>query len=1277
VHVEESIAKLVPVSSRWRTLARAAAWTATVLYFVFAALVLALRYWLLPQVGAHAGLIEQKASQALGARITIGSIEAGWQGLRPELVLANVAVYDRSGRRALTLPLIDATVAWSSLVRASLHFYSLVLDDPNLEIRRDPGGRVYVAGIELGPEDSGGPGVADWLLLQREIVVRNAKVSWDDELRSTPKLVLPEVSFLLRNGLTAHRFALRAKPPQALASTLDLRGEIDSGDRYRIRTWSGRLYAELQYADLGAWQQWLKYPIEVGSGRGGLRTWLAFSEGRLTALTADLALADVTTRLAKELPLLRLARLDGRLALKQAGDASFEASGRRVALKTADGIAIEPTDFVARWEAPSALRPGRAEFETPALRLEPLVLLAEYLPLSPLARARLAAVQPRGTVRDVRLGWTGDSGRTERYFLHGRFSGLGARAWERVPGFSGLSGQVDASEGGGHLSLASEQAAVQLPGILNETEARFDRLAAQIDWRLAPDRFELRLNRISVANADLAGTLSGSFATRPGSRGVIDLTGNFSRADGRAAYRYVPWLPAAVADYLKAAVRGGTSDLVRLRLKGDLNDFPFGEPSKGTFQVFARLKDVTFRFAQDWPELKEVAGELEFEGRSMRVSATRAVIEGVRVKTVRAVIPDLFNGNERLRIDGEAEDQTAGFLRYVEASPVSRMVGGFTRGVRAAGNGRLQLRLDIPIRRLDEVKVAGAYQFVDNQLRLHEALPPLTRVNGKVEFTESTVNARGVSGQFLGGPIAISAATRDGVIAVNASGAASGAGVSEALGGQLHKYVSGGTAWQAVITAGRSRPVTLVVESQLAGLALDLPAPLSKRPAEVMHFRFERTLGPEGAGGRRPEQMRIALGRALSAQIVGTRQDDRFVLGRAAVAFNEPQAPLPREGINVTGSLAYADLDRWRALLPQTGDAKPAGPAQVALKIAALDFAGKRFNDVALRARSVGSAWSATVSAKEFAGDLTWRPEGRGRVIARLKYFVVPESAPAAAGAGAPSRDMPALDVAVDSFTLRGLELGRLQVVALNDEGPDWRIEKLVLANDESTLSAAGTWQSWKEMPTLNVDIRLEVSDVGRYLARIGYPGTMQRGTATLEGKLSWEGAPSMVDYPTLSGDLKLTAAKGQFLRADPGVAKLLGILSLQSWATLDVRGLFEKGFTFDNVSSTATINKGVLTTGDFHMRGPSAQVNMKGTVDLVHETQDLNLRVIPSLGDAASLYAVLVNPVWGIPILVLQRILKDPLGQILALEYHATGSWEKPQVERVKADVRSVDANP
>jgi len=88
-------------------------------------------------------------------------------------------------------------------------------------------------------------------------------------------------------------------------------------------------------------------------------------------------------------------------------------------------------------------------------------------------------------------------------------------------------------------------------------------------------------------------------------------------------------------------------------------------------------------------------------------------------------------------------------------------------------------------------------------------------------------------------------------------------------------------------------------------------------------------------------------------------------------------------------------------------------------------------------------------------------------------------------------------------------------------------------------------------------NIKLEIGDVGKYLDRMGYPGTVRRGTAQLEGDLSWVGSPQSIDYATLSGNLLLNAEKGQFLKAEPGAAKLIGILSLQSLITLDFRELF------------------------------------------------------------------------------------------------------------------------
>ena len=55
-----------------------------------------------------------------------------------------------------------------------------------------------------------------------------------------------------------------------------------------------------------------------------------------------------------------------------------------------------------------------------------------------------------------------------------------------------------------------------------------------------------------------------------------------------------------------------------------------------------------------------------------------------------------------------------------------------------------------------------------------------------------------------------------------------------------------------------------------------------------------------------------------------------------------------------------------------------------------------------------------------------------------------------------------------------------------------------------------------------------------------------------------------------MSGQLNVAIDAGQFLKASPGVARLLGVLSLQSLPRrllLDFRDLFEEGFAFDNVT--------------------------------------------------------------------------------------------------------------
>ncbi|MBI2317569.1 MAG: TIGR02099 family protein, partial [Betaproteobacteria bacterium] len=313
-------------------MARTALWGALAVYFAAAALVLGLRYWALPNIADNVGVIERAVSNTLGERVTIAGIRAGWQGLRPELDLTDVRIYDRDGRIALSLPVVEASVSWTSVIYGSIRFHSLALERPNLEIRRDTAGRLFVAGMEI-KDDESGPDVSDWLLSQEEIVIRDASLSWNDERRAAPRLKLAGVTFAIHNRGDLHRFALRAQASPELASALDVRGELRGTSLEQLRNWTGKLFAQLDYADLAVWQSWFDYPLEIRSGKGALRLWLAFSGKRLTEATADVALAQVAARVARNLPMLELESLVGRLGARES-ERAVDVRGTQVALKT-------------------------------------------------------------------------------------------------------------------------------------------------------------------------------------------------------------------------------------------------------------------------------------------------------------------------------------------------------------------------------------------------------------------------------------------------------------------------------------------------------------------------------------------------------------------------------------------------------------------------------------------------------------------------------------------------------------------------------------------------------------------------------------------------------------------------------------------------------------------------------------------------------------------------------------------------------------------------------
>ncbi len=1240
---------------------RAATYAVLIIGLGFFALVIGLRYLVLPHIDQYREPIAQAITRAVGQRVTIGSITGNWQGYRPDLNLMDVKVYGTDGQPALVLDRVETVLSWLSLLSAEWRFDSLAVYGPELEVKRDASGVLWVAGIAMQPQNGAGGGFADWLLAQRQVLVRDATITWLDELRSAPKLQLDKVNFRLDRDGAIHRFGLTAAPPAQIASPLAARGEFLGRDVRELQSWNGRLYAEIGYANLALAQVWIPAPFELTSGLGSLRLWLELDGTRLGSATADLGLVNVQTRLASDLPDLALSEVHGRLGWTQRGERT-EISATSFGFTAAGGLKLAPTQFSYAQSGPAgAVR--HSELHMSGLDLAPVAQLAEFLPLDAALRGRLARTAPTGTLEEATFSWDGDWGTGQPYVATGRFAGMSALPDGTLPGFHGVSGEFDANEHGGTISLTATSGGLELPKIFAEP-LPLDFLALNAGWTFREGVVDVALKNASFTNEHLAGSVSGSYRGAADGRGSADLSGMLVRADAHQIWRYMPVSAPVTQAWLKRALRAGEARDTRFRLKGPLKDFPFAGDKNGVFEVATRISGVTLDFADGWPPITDIACNAVFRGDHMDVRSQSGAVLGLQLSGVQASIAELGKHEEHLLVKGVVQGAMSDFLRYVSVTPAVGHINSFTDKMKAVGDARLDLELDLPLNQIKESAVKGELTLQNNLITLDPRLPPFEHFGARIAFTGQSFNVREGRALMFGEALSFEASNdADGGITASIAGTLDLDQARVVWKHPVLTYLDGHVPWRGTIGV-RNNIATLRFDSNLVGLTSTLPPPFAKAAGSSLSLRVELRDRPGRQG-----VLAVDLDKVASAQLLldGNAPGG---LGRGMISLGSPATLPASDGLWIRGNLDLVDTDAWQDLWSVGSGDSQLSLAGVNLQIGILDVSRRRFHDLKVDASRTDAGWQAALASREVAGQVSWESEGDGKLAARLSKFALPPvSTQIQAGkpGGGVDQRLPSVDLIADSFTYEGQDLGRLAVLA-RPATSGWQLQRLEIANPESKFVMSGRW-AIAEASRTDVTVRLDVSDVGKFFARLGWPDSMRGGTASLEGPIAWNGNPTRFDIPSMSGQLKLEAKDGRFRQIEPGVAKLLGILSLQALprrVSLDFRDVFSKGFSFNRISADLNITTGIADTQNFLMEGSAAHVVMHGQVDLVRETQDLIIRVTPSLSESIAIAGAIVNPAIGVAALIAQKALKDPFSQIASFDYSVTGTWTDPVVARV-----------
>lgn len=1262
----------------WPLLARPAVarglrWAGWLLFggwLVFTVLVLALRFVVLPKVADYRDEIEQAASKAVGQPVSIGRIEARWQGLNPDLVLDEVVVADRQGMPAFTLTRVEGVMSWQTLLRLRPTLSLLAFDGPILHVRRETNGKITVAGMDTEGESD--PAFAEWVLDQKRIRIRNATIVWEDRLRKAPSLVLEDLQFALDNSGRRHRFGISAAPPAELAARIDIRGEVRGNLGDALEHLTGKLFVELDYADLAGWRAWVDYPVLLPQGRGALRVWGDLDDGA-GKVTADVALEELRIRLGRKLPELDLASMRGRLTGRYEAN-EWALAGQKIELLTQDGIRVAPTDFKLEWRQNPQTMVVNGNASASFLDLAILAKLAEYMPLDAHSRELLDRHKPVGRVAELRTSWTLDDETLRKYSLKTTFRDLGLVAGGYFPGAEGVSGHIELTEKSGELMLDSGKSGLSLPAVFPVPDIALTQLKAKATWKNSATGTDIRLDKLEFAGPDAAGSAQGSYRYTGDGPGEIDLTAKVERAEATAVWRYMPHVVNAEARaWIRRGIVSGRGYDGKLVLKGNLRDFPFRDGKGGKFLVTAKAADAKVDYVPGWPAIDGIEADMAFD-TGMRIAASKGRILGASLSGVDVRIPDFESHEEMLTVRGLAQGPTSEFLRFVEQSPISEKLDHFTAGMKAVGNGSLNLELDIPLRHAQDTKMRGDYRFQNNQLQPLAGLPPLTQVNGRLQLTESTATAQDIVGRVFGGPLKVQVRSVGDKVGVQASGSAQIKEVSNHFGWPLINHLAGSAGWKADISI-RKRTADVVVDSDLVGVSSPLPEPLNKTAATALPLRVERT-SPDA----QREQYRITLGK-VGQGIVIRRQDN---WERGVFAVGDAEARLPDKGLAIRVAAPRIDADQWRNYLPDgaaggVADSGALALSVVSLKTPSLHVFDRDFSNVETTLRPRDGGWQIGLNTREAVGDVFWKSAGEGWVEGNFKRLTVRPAAEIGDGSTNLINSLPGMSLTVDDLHIGDKALGKLELKARNDKGA-WFLDTLNLQNPDGGLKGKGVWVNSGRHQT-RLEFELAAKDVGKLLDRLGYADTVRRGTAKMTGDLQWGGPLTGIHYPSLNGQLNVEVDKGQFNKLEPGVGKLLGLISLQSLPrrlTLDFRDIFSDGLAFDSIEGKLAVRRGVMrTTEPLRISGPAAQIEMQGETDLKSETQDLQVIVRPEIGGAAAVGVALVNPVVGAAALLANTVLQKPLNRLFSYRYHVTGTWADPKVDKAGESSQEVKPKP
>ncbi|AIR88033.1 YhdP family protein [Pseudomonas cremoricolorata] len=1248
------------------------------LLIVLLALYVSLGRALVPLVGEYRAEVEAKLADAVGQPVHIGALQGRWSRLVPVLSLRDLQIGE--GANALRLDevkvvpdLLGSLKAWQPrLARVQLSGVQLIA-------RENAEGQWAIEGL---PKQDDQP--FDPARVLRQLRQLGRVDVFDSQLTVHPwqrePLTLTYVDVGLRAGSTRQRLEVKATLPdgQPLAAVLHSQARADAWREGAVQA-----YLSVPQSD---WAQWLP-PRLLGEWKAqalqaGGEFWLDWQQRQLQSAVARVQAPHLRGAYAKRKPIdVDQLALSAWLQRKPEGLELLVDS-----LSAKLGESPWQTRLKAQQLTGDTPEKERWQVQADRLDLTPLTPVIQSLaPLSQQLMTVVDSLKVKGGLRNVRLDVRPKAEGDQRVQFAANLERIGFAAYHGAPAADNVSGSISGDLGHGELRLDTDAFMLHLYPIF-EKPWHYQKANARLTWTLDKQAFTLVAPYLKVRGEE--GNIAGDFLIRifleKGHEDYMDLRVGLTDGDGRYTAKYLPEvLSPAVDEWLRTAIVKGSVNEGYFQYQGSLHhDAP---PHSRSISLFFDVRDAALDFQPGWPQVREVDGKVYIDDAGVRIAAERGLLLDTKVSQVKVDIPHVEEDqHSHLLLQGAVDGKLADGLKILQQAPIG--TEEIFAGWEGSGPLKGKLKLDIPLAKGDQPKVLVDFSTRDATLKIASPELQLSRLGGEFRFDLAKgLSAGDVTFNAFGRPVRaqISAEGQGGQMQtrIDATGQMALSTLTDWLKFKHALPASGEIPYRLQLHLG-SLDNRLVVDSTLKGLQIDLPVPFGKATSTVRDSRFSMNL--DGS------QRRIDARYSDLAQLAYVAPADALDQGRGEVLLGSGQATPPASrGLRVRGRVENLDVQEWQQQGSRFAGDDPGGSARqvlqsVDLSVGRLKVYDMTLNQAVVRLARSGSAWDLRLDSREVIGDARLPDAKAAPLVVRLRTLRLPPAQTDAVAeqqnangrdplASFDPRRTPALDLIIDKL-YRGDDFYGRVGVQLRPTARGVSVNSLDLDMKGLQVTGSGAWEGDSGRTSSWYKGRVGGRDLSEVLKAWGFAPSVTSREFHMDIDARWPGSPAWIGLDRLSGSLQASLRNGRFVEVEGGAQalRIFGLLNFNSLGRrlrLDFSDLFAKGLAYDRVKGHLVASQGVYVTREpISMTGPSSNIDIDGTLDMVRERVAANVQVSLPVTNNLPLAALIVGaPAIGGALFIVDQLIGDRVSRFASVHYRVEGPYKEPKITFVK----------